>query len=195
MFQNNLWILSFLLKINTPARLTIEPPNGLQSAVFIPVETPVGDDSLAKEVILVDNDITDKDEHIVNKVDNLKERLSLSAKPNDWDQCEGVRQVAPAVRESIWNTVSVLAWTFYSNVYSGRGCPPPGMDINAEGLDIHAKGWISTPGHGHYTMPGGGCTCPSGLYNRLKSKGGAESTWIGLRLSQTVLWIVLMINL
>ena len=107
MFQNNLWILSFLLKINTPARLTIEPPNGLRSAVFIPVETPVGDDSLAKEVILVDNDITDKDEHIVNKVDNLKERLSLSAKPNDWDQCEGVRQVAPAVRESIWNTVSV----------------------------------------------------------------------------------------
>ena len=82
MFQNNLWILSFLLKYNTPARLTIRPPNGLQSAVSIPVETPVGDEPLAREVILVDIDVTDNDEHIVNKLDNLKERPSFSLNPN-----------------------------------------------------------------------------------------------------------------
>ena len=77
MFQNNLWISSFLLKINTPARLTIGPPNGLQSAVSIPVETPVDDELLTREVILVDIDVTDNDEHIVNKLDNLKERPSF----------------------------------------------------------------------------------------------------------------------
>ena len=53
-------------------RLTIRPPNGLQSAVSIPVETPVGDEPLAREVILVDIDVTDNVEPVVNKLDILK---------------------------------------------------------------------------------------------------------------------------
>jgi hypothetical protein len=45
--------------------------------VSIPVETPVDDELLTREVILVDIDVTDNDEHIVNKLDNLKERPSF----------------------------------------------------------------------------------------------------------------------
>ena len=66
-----------MISIGCGQRLTTGPPNGLQSAVSIPVETPVDDELLAREVILVDIKVTDNDEHIVNKLDNLKERPSF----------------------------------------------------------------------------------------------------------------------
>jgi hypothetical protein len=50
--------------------------------VSIPVETPVGDEPLAREVILVDIDVTDNVEPVVNKLDIPKERPSFSLNPN-----------------------------------------------------------------------------------------------------------------
>ena len=54
-------------------RLTIQPPNGLQPDISSPVGKVVGDDPLAREVILVDINITDNVEPDVNKLDIIKE--------------------------------------------------------------------------------------------------------------------------
>ena len=46
------------------------PPYGPQSAVSIPVENPVGDEPLDREVNLVNPNVTDKVEPVGNKLDN-----------------------------------------------------------------------------------------------------------------------------
>ena len=64
------WSDKHIIRGLVTAASDYRPPYGPQSAAFIPVENPVGDEPLDREVNLVNPNVTDNVEPVGNKLDN-----------------------------------------------------------------------------------------------------------------------------